>query len=200
MRSTTSCPDPLERVAPGLRTWRLPELERGGFGLRVWLLAWPTEPSETDRQSWLDLLDEPERIRLGRIGTTTGRSRFAASHAAARILIPHQQTWQVGRASLSHTTTMVAIATADVRVGIDVEADVPRPCWPAADRQQWPGFPSGSWPVFVDRWVRREASFKAGTLDGVGFPVVRRVRDLDGLPDHILAVVVAPGGGAQRGR
>jgi hypothetical protein len=172
--------------------WRIPAPDACGEGVRVWLFAWPSEPSESDRQAWWDLLDESERVRCSGIGTGTGQIRFAASHAGARALVPRSQTWREGHASLSHTATMAAVACADVRLGIDVEADVPRPMWSRADRQQWPDSPSGTWSVFIERWVEYEAWFKCGIEDGVGSRAVGNVRGLAGLPDHILAMVLEP--------
>lgn len=195
MRSITSCPEALEPVVAGVRTWRLPELDQGSQRLRVWLVAWPADPSDQVRRAWWRLLDEPERVRFGSIGTEAGKRRFAASHAAARLLVPEQRVWEEGCASLSHTGSLAAIACAEVRVGIDVEADVPRPRWVAADRQQWPGSPASCWPGFVKRWVQYEAAFKAGVRDGSGSCMVGRVRDLDGLPDHFLAVALESGTG-----
>ena len=155
-------------------------------------MAWPSEPSESDLECWWDLIDESERLRCSGIGTDAGQIRFAASHAAARVLVPESQIWREGHASLSHTATLASVACADVRVGIDVEADVPRPRWPAADRQQWPESPAGSWPMFIERWVRHEAMFKCGIEEGGGSPEVIRIQTLGGLSDHILAVVLEP--------
>lgn len=190
MRSITSCPEALEPVVAGVRIWRLTELGQGNQRLRVWLVAWPADPSDLARQAWWRLLDEPERVRFGSIGTEAGKHRFAACHAAAKLLVPEQRMWEEGCASLSHARSLAAIACADVRVGIDVEADVPHPRWVAADRQQWPGSPASSWPDFVERWVQYEAAFKAGVGDGVGSCMVGLVDGLDGLPDHVLAVAL----------
>ena len=173
-------------------------VEQGDLGLRVWLLTWPIDPSESEQESWRALLDDSELVRCAGIGARNGQIRFAASHAAAKLLAPEQRMWREGHASLSHTKTLAAVARADVRVGVDIEADVPRPRWSAADRQQWPESPAGSWPTFVERWVQHEAAFKAGIEDGVGTPLVGRIQGLGGLPDHILAVVLEPSGGTQR--
>lgn len=192
MQSATSCPEPLEAVVRGLRTWQLGDGQRNqaGLGLHVWLVAWPNEPPGSDRKAWWELLDKSERVRCAGIGTENGQTRFIASHAAAKVLVPGPQAWRDGRASLSHTARLAAVASADVPVGIDIEADIPRPRWSAADRQQWPGSPASNWSEFVARWVSRESMFKCGVAGDGGSPVLSRVRGLAGVPDHILGVML----------
>lgn len=90
---------------------------------------------------------------------------------------------------MSHTATLAAVAIGSVRVGVDIEADVPRSKWSAADRQQWPRSRSDSWSEFVERWVQHEATFKAGAKDCVGSAWVGRIEGLGGVSEHILALV-----------
>lgn len=179
--------------APGLRCWTLPESTIGPAGLQLWLAAWDPDPPSGLQSRWHALLSRSERRRCATIGTRNGRVRFAASHAAAHVVLPAQRLGGGGTTSLSHSPWLVAIMSAPQPVGIDIEADRPRPNWAMADKQSWPQARSSDWAAFVIRWLTAEARYKAGSGDlSAGGVSVGRVVDLAGIPDHVMAVAWQP--------
>jgi len=194
----------------------LPGLRVGAVGPGVWVAEWDPMPAARAQRAWLALLDAPLKARAERIGTAIGRVRFAASHAAVAALTGSARGRVV--TSLAHTRWCAAVGVSPVRIGVDLEADDPRPLWPVAAQVAWGAPGPQSWPVFLDAWVRREAAIKAGgPADGGGADggravgggavgggadggpadggqaLVVRVTVGGDAPAHLLAVVGEPG-------
>lgn len=175
---------------PGLRVAELtgalgPPLQAA---TSLWLVAWDAAPSEGVMAAWTMALSPGSLKRLDTIGPRRGRVRFAASHAAL-VGLRHTNSLSDGHWSLSHTRWWAAISVSRLPVGVDLEADAPRPLWQRAAVTRWPQDPPGNWSDFLDSWVRAEASFKAGAGTGAccSFAMLR----LSGsslAPDHRLAV------------
>lgn len=175
----------------------LPGLRVAAVGPGVWLAVWDPEPAAQAQRAWSTLLDASLRARAERIGTPRGRVRFTASHAAMTALTSGDPAGVV--TSLAHTRWCAAVGVSRDRIGVDLEADAPRPLWPVAARTAWgvPGPPT--WPDFLEAWVRREAALKAGGGSDAATARVSRVTLGDVAPEHLLAVVGGPGtGGDQR--
>ncbi len=184
---------------PGLHVaeLRVPASERprGESEPRAWLVRWDSLPAAEAADAWAEGLDARERDRAARIGTPHGRTRFLASHAALHRL-GHAEGW--AHASLSHTRWCAAVAVSPAPIGVDLEADVPRPGWPRAARARWPGrrFPSGGsqddgWADFLRAWVAEEALFKAGGDDGRCTVVTIPLAGDEPVPPHVVAVALA---------
>lgn len=98
-------------------------------GCELWLVEWQPDPPPDVLESWAGAVTQGERDRAERIGTRHGRLRLLASHAALARLAAATSLPNV---SLGHTRWCAALAASARPVGVDIEADVPRPRWQAA--------------------------------------------------------------------